>query len=154
MARDLGFSSPDRVFRCTACQEYINDSMNSCPYCGAVVDSTAAQAAANIQDKTNKASNDTNFLKIMASTMLLFYVLSWVPFRWALFIRIIGGTGFIILLVAGPFFYSLWWVKKYGTIKTDDPGYKQARRNAMLAMKIWGGMFVLYIIGIIVAWAL
>jgi len=59
-----------RVFQCPNCQEDINTSMSQCRFCGLTIDYDKAQAAAEIQAKTNQACSDASYLKICSGPQL------------------------------------------------------------------------------------
>lgn len=97
-----------------------------------------------MQEKTGQACNDASYLKIMARTMPVFYLIGWIPFVGA-----VGSWGFLFLLLAVPIM-AVRWLIKYSAVRTEDPDFKRAKRSTMIAMAIWGGMLVIWIIGSIV----
>jgi hypothetical protein len=142
MASDnLISASQGRIFQCSSCKEYINDSMSNCRFCGTSVDFAVAQSAADIQDKTNQACNDGNFIQTMARATIVMYLVSWAPL-----IGGAGGWGFLILMLSIPVMIVRWWLK-YRNIQTGDQDYQVARGRTVISLAIWGGMIVVWLIG-------
>ena len=118
--------------------------MTECRFCHAPVDHRFAEVGAEVQDKTNAACSDASYLKIMARAMALLYAISWVPL-----IGGVGTIGFLILVVGVPIMGIRWYVK-YSGIPTKDADYNRAKRDAVIAMAIWGAMIVVWIVVFII----
>ena len=137
MAQGFSLSQP-KVFQCQNCREFINTELTNCPYCGVILNLEAATAAADNQSNVAKACSDANFLKIMARALVLFFVLSFVPFLPLV------GYGSLILFLAVPVMLVRWWIK-YRKLQTADPDYEKAKRDTIIAAVIWSGVIVLWI---------
>jgi uncharacterized membrane protein YvbJ len=83
-----------QTFPCPKCGEIINDSMQSCRFCSAPIDSQAAAAAAELQNRVNRTYSDANFLRTAAAAMFVFLALSIVPF-----VMMLTYLGFIITFI-------------------------------------------------------
>jgi hypothetical protein len=118
----------------------INDISDTCRFCSTPVDRTTAVAAADFQEKVNRACSDGSFLKTTAMTMFIFLGLSFVPFMPLV------GYGFLILLIAVPVMIIRWQVK-FGGLETGDPDYRTAKRSRNLAIALWVGALVVYLVG-------
>jgi hypothetical protein len=116
-----------RTFRCPNCNEMINDSMTTCRYCSTPVDPGVAAMIADQQEKTNRACSDASYLKTAAVAMFVFLGLSFVPFLPVVY------WGFVITFVVTLVLLILWQVK-FGSLKTNDPDYQQARRSKNTAL--------------------
>jgi len=139
MPQDFSLSQP-QVFQCQICREFINASMANCPYCGVEINPEAAIAAAGVQSQVGKACSDANFLKIMARALAVFFLAIWFPIIGGL-----AGWGFLILLIAVPVMLIRWWIK-YRGIQTGDPDYELAKRDSIVAVVIWCGVVVVWLL--------
>jgi len=132
-----------RVFSCPACQQTINTTLTQCPYCNASIDPRAAEAAADSMAKLNQACSDASFLRTIAWTTLVFFGLSLVPFlgmvRWGVI---------VLALFILPGMTIRWWVK-FGTIKSDDPDYRRAKRDALLVTGGGALLFLYILLGVV-----
>ena len=133
-----------RIFQCPNCKEFINTSMAECRFCHVPVDHNFASVAAETQDKTNAACNDASFLKTVARVTVIVYLTSWIPF-----IGWFGSIAFLILMIAVPIMEIRWYVK-YSGIPTKDADYNRAKRDAVVALAIWGAMIVVWILVVII----
>jgi hypothetical protein len=129
-----------RTFPCPACNEIINDISDTCRFCSTPVDRTAAVAAADFQERVNRACSDGSFLKTMAVTMFIFLGLSFVPFLPLV------EYGFLFLLIAVPVMIIRWQVR-FGGLETGDPDYRAAKRARNIAITLWFGALVVYLLG-------
>jgi hypothetical protein len=132
-----GSLNPPQVFQCMICREVINTAMTNCPYCGVEVKPDAAQSAADTQSQVAEAFSNASYLKIMARAMVGFFLASWIPFIG------IASWGFLVLLVLIPILLIRWWIK-YRGLQTADPDFEEARRNTVVALVIWCGIFVVW----------
>jgi hypothetical protein len=125
-----------RVFECPNCRQTINTSMTHCPYCSATVDAQAAEAAAELTSRVSRACNDASYVRIVAGCLIGFFLLTLVPFM-----RLAGIGGYYVLLVLVPILVIRWWVR-FASIQTDDPDYRSAKRNVLIASAIWVAFFL------------
>lgn len=107
---EAGIGSFDQPmsFQCQNCREYLNTSMNSCPYCRVTIRHDAALAAASHHAS---ACNSSSFLKVMARAMVVFYLVSWIP--------IVGeaaGLAFFAMAVIAPVALAVWWARGIGRL--------------------------------------
>jgi hypothetical protein len=114
--------------------------MQVCRYCSAHIDSQAAEAAAEIQAKVNKAYSDASYIRVVAGTNLVSFGLMFVPI-----VTVIAKFVFIATFVILPFMLILWQVK-YGRIKTPDPDYRKAKRMKNVSLLIWLIMPALWLV--------
>jgi hypothetical protein len=126
MAGSLSLSSEVRVFPCPNCRETINTSVQNCPFCGTPIDHAAAEQSAAATSKISQACSDASYLKVMAWSLLTFFVLVLFPF-----LGLVGLVGFWFLRIAIPVMVIRWWIK-YASIKTDDPDFVRAKRAAII----------------------
>jgi hypothetical protein len=134
---------PIQVYDCPNCHQTINTSMTQCAYCSAVVDPQAAEAAAALTTKVSQACNDASYVRILAGSLIGFFLLYLVPFM-----GLVGIVGYYFLLVLVPILAIRWWVK-FSSIQTDDPDYRRARRNVMIALAIWAAFLLFFSVRII-----
>ncbi|HVF49394.1 MAG TPA: hypothetical protein VNA19_04870 [Pyrinomonadaceae bacterium] len=117
-------------FPCPSCREIINDTMQTCKYCGAPIDKGIAQAAAEVQSKVNQACSDASYLKTTALVMWVCLGLSFIPYvplvSWGFLLTFIA---LVVLLIR--------WQTKFSDINTPDPDYQKARRSKNLAFILW-----------------
>ena len=124
------------VFDCPSCSQTINTSMTQCPYCSAAIDPSAAQAAAELTSKISSACSDASYVRIVAGSLLAFFVLSLVPFLGAL-----GVVGYYVLMLLVPIMAVRWWVR-YAALHTQDRDFRRAKRNVGIALAIWAAFFL------------
>jgi hypothetical protein len=142
MSESMSITEHARVFQCPVCKETIDTSAQKCRFCSAPIDAGAAEAAAVAMAKVNQACSDASFLKVMAGAILLFFVLSFVPF-----VSFLGYWGLIFLCFAVPVMMVRWWVK-FGRIQTNESDFSRAR-GTVIAISIPGvilpfvGLFLL-----------
>lgn len=118
-------SSP-RTFRCPNCNEMINDSMTQCRFCSTPIDPGVAAMIAERQDKANQACSDASFLRTAAVAMFVFLGVSMFPFLPVVY------WGFVITFIVVIVLLIRWQVR-FGSLKTNDPDYQQARRSRNVA---------------------
>ena len=120
-----------QTFQCPNCHEYINTGVEKCRFCSTVIDPQAAIAAAEVQEKINRACNAASLIRNLAGAM-------WVGF-FVRFIPIVGFVGLILMLI-GFFAVPIWllvWAIKYAGIQTTDVDLKRANRNVLVALGLW-----------------
>lgn len=126
-------------FRCPGCGEYINTEMKQCKYCSMLIDPQTAGNAVAVQEKINDACNDASNIRNYAGGMLIFYLVSYIPFLgllgWASF-----GIFFVVLVKL------ILWQGRYGAIRTSDVDFKQAYRNWIIALVLWVLMLIVPIV--------
>ena len=116
-----------RTFRCPNCSEMINDSMTECRFCSTPVDPAVAAMIADRQEKANRAYSDASYVRIAAIAMFVFLGVSFIPFLPVVY------WGFVITFFAVLVMLILWQVR-FGSLVTDDPDYKRARRSKNIAL--------------------
>jgi len=130
-----------RIFQCPNCKETIDTSASQCPFCSASIDARAAEAAADLMKQVNQACSDASYLRIMAGTMLVFFGVSLVPL-----VGMIGSIGLWFLSFAVPVMAIRWWLK-FGGVRSDDPGFRDAKRATRIAPGIWVLFIILFVVG-------
>lgn len=126
MAGTLSLSTTVEVFPCPNCRETINLSLTQCPFCYALIDPEAARAFAAATSRISQAYSDASYLKIMAWSLLTFFLLAFFPI-----FGLLGIVGLWFMRVAIPVMVIRWWIK-FGSIKTTDPDYARAKRGAIM----------------------
>lgn len=77
-----------RVFECPNCGQTINTSLSQCRYCSAPVDSQTAEIAATLTSKVSHACSDASYVRILAGSLVVFFLLTLVPFMG--FVGLVG----------------------------------------------------------------
>jgi hypothetical protein len=125
-----------RVFECPNCGETINTSVTQCPYCAAPVDRSAAEAGADLTSKVSQACSDASYVRILAGSIIAFFVLFLVPF-----LGIVGLVGYYVLLVLVPVM-AFRWLIRYRSLRTPDPDFRRAKRNVGVALILWAAFLL------------
>ncbi len=112
-------------------QETINTTVQQCPFCNTAIDHSAAEASAAATARVSQAVSDASYLRVMAWTILTFFLLIFVPF-----LGLAGVAGLWFLRIAIPVMLIRWWVK-YGKIKSDDRDLSKARGATYIVAAIW-----------------
>jgi len=140
-----------QTFQCPKCREYINLSAKQCRFCGAEVDSRAAAADAQLQAKVAQAVNLARVAQALVWSMPLFWA------NVVLFYAIGTETGFFITIpvvlfasTAGAMFE--WW-RRFGDLRTDDVDYARARESMKGHVVLFGFLFFVPQVLLLVAWA-
>ena len=120
------FAQP-RTFRCTTCNEMVNESMQKCPFCNSPIDPQAAIEAAEVQDKANQSYSDASYAKTAAVAMWVFLGLSLIPFIPLVSLGF-EITFFVVLVML------IRWQVKFGGLKTADPDYSRAKRSRNITL--------------------
>jgi hypothetical protein len=120
-----------RIFPCPACNQLISTDAEKCRFCSAPVDPALAQAAADTQDKVNSAYSDAMMIRNLAAGMWVAFLVRFIPF-----VGIVGWIGMLALLVIVPIKLIVWQAR-FGRIKTNDPDYKKAKTNRLIAFLVW-----------------
>lgn len=131
-----GIFSQDQpeTFRCLNCREVINTAMTKCAFCGETLDRESALATAELQKTLDNACIEARTLKIMAFVLVPFYLATW--------LAVINGNVnmfFPILFILIPIMLGRWWMV-YHRLQLNDDRLKQAQRNVMTAIIVWGLM--------------
>ena len=127
----IASSLDSRIFQCPNCKETINTSATHCRFCSAPIDAHEAEAAADLMAKVNQACSDASYLRIMASSMAVLWLVSFLPL-----IGMVGFWGARFLLFAVPVMAFRWW-KKFGSLHPDDPDFPRAKRAVRISLGIW-----------------
>ena len=125
-------------FPCPYCNEYINTSMERCRFCSQPIDRQLAQQAAYVQERVNQAYNQANYIRLMAGTMWIFFLLRLIPFvggimTWGLLITFFGVPISVIV-----------WHGKFSGIQTRDPDFAKAKRTKNMALLIWAPVILCF----------
>lgn len=125
-------------FRCPNCNEFINTANEKCRYCSVPIDRGIAQMAAYTQERVNQACNEASYIRIMAGTMWLFFLLSFIPF--------VGGimTWGVWFTFVGVPVLTIVWYAKFSGIQSNDPDFAQAKRTRNMALLMWAPVAVLF----------
>jgi hypothetical protein len=107
--------------------------MTSCKYCSIPLDVQTVSSSIGNQDKANNAYNAASNIRILAGTMVTLFFLAFIPFIGFIF-SIIHYIAFL-----GVPFLLLFWLIRYRSLKTTDPGYKDAKKYCWTALFIWLG---------------
>ena len=126
-----------RIFPCPRCNQTIDTAAVQCPFCSAPIDPKLAEAAADRMAKVNQACSDASYLRIMAGSMLVFLLLSFLPL-----VGFVAMIGFYFLVVAVPIMMIRWWVK-FGSLTSDDSDWGRAKRTVLIATGIWSIFLIL-----------
>ena len=129
-----------KAFQCPNCQKFINNLMTSCKYCSIPLDIQTVSSAVGNQDTANNAYNAASNIRILAGAMVTLFFLAFIPFIGFIF-SIIHYIAFL-----GVPFLLLFWLIRYGSLKTTDPGYKDAKKYCWTALFIWLGFVVLRVV--------
>lgn len=127
----ISLASAVRVFPCPHCRETINTTVQQCPFCGAPIDHAAAEASAAETARISSAVSDASYLRTMLFLLLPFFGIMFLPF-----LSLLGIVGLWFLKIAIPVMCIRWWIK-YRGIRTTDPDFFTARRNAILVSGVW-----------------
>jgi hypothetical protein len=125
------------LFPCPKCNETIDNTAETCRFCGQPVDHEAAVKAAQLLSKINQACSDASYTKSCALAFPVFFVVRYIPF-----ISGAGGLGFLGLGIGIPVWSLIWWFK-YGSIRADDADFIRARKTVRLAGI---GVFVAFVL--------
>ncbi|MBA3915500.1 MAG: hypothetical protein H0X25_16930 [Acidobacteriales bacterium] len=132
-----------RIFQCPSCKETINTSAAQCPYCSAPIDAGAAEAAANLMHKVNDACSDASYLRIMAGSLLVAFIVSLIPMvSW------VGTLAYCFLVFAVPVMAARWWAK-FASLKSDDRDFPRAKRTVLIALTIWAPFALLFALSVL-----
>lgn len=123
-----------QTFQCRNCLEIINPALTNCHYCGAVVETDAAQTEPTL----SQAAGDARILKLLARAELVFFVLSFFPYLSFAFF------GFLILLAGVPALCVRWWIK-YRKLRSVGREYENARGDAVAAALLWSGVIAVWL---------
>jgi hypothetical protein len=120
-----GNNSPS-IFDCPKCKQTIDASSTTCRFCGAPVDRDIALKSAVLLAKVNRAISEANYMRTVALSLVVFFLLRLVPFFFWM-----GALGFFVVSVAVPVWGVIWWVR-YGALECDDAELKKSRRAVLI----------------------
>ena len=89
--------------------------------------------------KVNQACSDASYLRIMAGSILVSLLFSFLPL-----VGFVAMIGFYFLLVAVPIMMIRWWVK-FGSLTSDDRDWVRAKRTVLVATGIWS-IFLIFLV--------
>jgi hypothetical protein len=138
------------TFPCPNCNEIINDSMQECRFCHALIDPRAARAASQLQSRVNQACSDASYTATAAYMMCAFLVLDILPIPFIPFWLVYLLTFFTVIAMV------IRWQAKFGQLRTRDPDYKRALFSRNVALVLWLVAMPVWIAGRIfgaVVWA-
>jgi hypothetical protein len=124
MFESMSITSQGRAFQCPSCKEKIDTSRRRCPFCSAIIDAGAAEAAADAMVKVNQASEEAGYVKVAAGVALASFLCG------MFFVFISMGVPLALLAVVGM---AIRWRVKYGGIQTDDLDFHSAKRTVTAA---------------------
>jgi hypothetical protein len=125
-----------RTFPCPGCRQIIDTTMQSCRFCGVVIDPAAAAAAATLQERVQKACSQATSARITAMAMPVLFLLSFVPF-----IGVVGLAGIVATLFIVPW-NLIQWRRRFGKLESPDPDLPRARRALKEAALAWAAMVI------------
>jgi hypothetical protein len=114
------------LFPCPKCNETIDNTAETCRFCGQPVDHEAALKAAQLLSKINQGCSDASYMKSCALAIPVFFVVRYIPF-----VSTVGGVGCLGLSIGIPAWALIWWLK-YGSIKVDDVDFIRARKTVRI----------------------
>lgn len=136
----LTLSQSKGILPCPGCGEMIYSDAEVCRFCSAPIDRETATRGAELQKRVNDACNQAKWLRNAAGVMWLLLLLN------MLFVPS-AGWGYVGLFFAVPIWLITWHVR-YRNLETQDPDYKTAKRDWLIALIIWLPALVLQIISI------
>lgn len=126
-----------RIFQCPNCKETIDTAALNCPFCSVSIDPKLVEAAAEVMSKINQACSDASYLRIMAGTLLVSLLLSFLPL-----VGFVAMIGFYFLVVGVPVMTIRWWVK-FGRLTSDESDWRRAKRTVLISTPIWAVFLLL-----------
>ena len=136
----LTLSQSKGILPCPGCGEMIYSDAEVCRFCSAPIDRETAARGAELQKRVNDACNQAKWLRNAAGVMWLLLLLN------MLFVPS-AGWGYVGLFFAVPIWLITWHVR-YRNLETQDPDYKTAKRDWLIALIIWLPALVLQIISV------
>lgn len=106
-----------------------------CRFCSTPIDRETAVRGAELQKRVNDACNQAKWVRNAATVMWVFLLLRMLFFPPA-------GWGYVGLFFAIPIWLITWQVR-FRNLATQDPDYKTARRDWLIALIIWVPALVL-----------
>ena len=137
------------VFDCPKCRQTIDASATSCRFCGAPVDRDIALKSAALLARVNQAISEANYMRTVALSLPVFFLLRFVPF-----ISMLGGLGFFGITVVVPVWGIVWWIR-YSAIEYDDAEFKKSRRAVLItAIAVAAVFLVIVLLTLLAAFAI
>ena len=134
------FSEVPGIFDCPKCKQTIDASAITCRFCGAPVDRDIALKSAALLAKVNQAISEASFMRTVAFSLPVFFVLRFLPM-----ISMLGELGFVGITIVLPIWGVVWWFR-YNALEYDGAEYKKARRTVMIATIVVAAVFLLLIV--------
>jgi hypothetical protein len=128
------------VFDCPKCKQTIDASATSCRFCGAPVDRDIALKSAALLAKVNQAISEANYMRTVALSLPVFYVLHLIPFA-----NMLGELGFLIVTVVVPIWGVIWWIR-YNAIEYEDAEFKKSRRAVLRTTIVIAAVFLISVV--------
>lgn len=126
------------VFDCPKCKQTIDASATACRFCGAPVDRDIALKSAALLARVNRAISEANYMRTVALSLPVFFVLRLIPFA-----NMLGGLGFLIVTVVVPVWGVIWWIR-YNALEYDDAEFKKSRRAVLRITIVVTAVLVLF----------
>lgn len=137
------------VFDCPKCKQTIDASATTCRFCGAPVDRAIALKSADLLARVNTAISEANYMRTVALSLPVFYILHFIPFA-----NMLGSLGFFVVTVVVPIWGVIWWIR-YNAIEYDDAEFKKSRRAVLRTTIVVAAVFlILEVLPFIVAFAI
>ncbi len=129
-----------RIFECPNCRQTIDTAAVKCPYCSASIDPKLAEAAADTMAKINQGCNDASYLRIMAGTIFVAFLLTFLPL-----VGFVALIAFYFLILAVPVMTIRWWIK-FGSLTSQEKDWSRAKRTVLIATAIWSVFLILVLL--------
>jgi hypothetical protein len=110
------------------------------PFLRRAVDRDIALKSAALLAKVNQAISEANYMRTVALSIPVFFLLRFVPF-----ISMLGMLGFYGITIALPIWGVVWWFR-YNALEYDDAEFKKARRTVMIATIVVAAVFLLLVV--------
>jgi len=126
MANRLSITPAERVFQCPNCKETISTSAQQCRFCYIQIDRRLAEAAADLMDELNQACSEAADVSSMLSDF--------------------GVYGWLVAIVISRPTKGIRWLVRFGAIRSEDPGFVDARRHVLHVVWVSAIVYVLLIL--------
>lgn len=128
------------VFDCPKCKQTIDASATTCRFCGAPVDRDIALKSAALLARVNTAISEASYMRTVAFSLPVFFVLRFVPLG-----SMLGELGFLGITIVLPIWGVIWWIR-YNALEYDDAEFKKSRCTVLIATIVVAAVFVLFVI--------
>lgn len=128
------------VFDCPKCKQTIDASATICRFCGAPVDRDIALKSAALLAKVNRAISEASYMRTVAFSLPVFFLLRFVPF-----LSMLGGLAFSGITVVVPVWGVIWWIR-YNAIEYDDAEFRKARKAVLIVTIVVAAVFAFLVV--------